>query len=106
MAKRTRTTIDKAKLYSLIKQGKSAQEIMKALGIKQRSQLKSAIFDLIVEKGEVLIVPGMSGRATGRSRKVNKMGIQIPASLLKGYYEVGAELEIEISKDKIVLKKV
>ena len=102
---RKRTTIDKNKLYDLVKQGKSAQEIMKALNINTKQSLKSALFDLSVEKGEVLIVPGMDTRTTG-NRKLNKVGLQIPYSQLKDYFKVGSEFEMSIDNDKIVLKKV
>ena len=100
-----RAIINKNKLYELVKEGKSAQQIMDELNIKLKQALKSALFDLSVEKNEVLVIPGMTGRAAG-NRKINKIGLQIPASQLKGYFEVGTEFEISIEKDKIVLKKV
>lgn len=104
-AKRTRKSIDKKKLYSLIKQGKSAQDIMKTLKIGLKQSLKSALFDLSVEKGEVLSVPGMTARATG-NRKINKVGLQIPLSQLEGHFAIGDEFDLSLEKDKIVLKKV
>ncbi len=104
-AKRTRKSIDKDKLYKLVKDGKTAQEIMKALGITLKQSLKSALFDLSVEKGEVLSVPGMSARATG-NRKINKVGLQIPLSQLESSFAIGDKFELSIEKDKIVLKKI
>ncbi|MFH1070562.1 MAG: hypothetical protein V1794_13175 [Candidatus Glassbacteria bacterium] len=45
-----RNIIDKSKLYKMVKEGRSAQEIMKALQIKLKHGLKSALFDLSIEK--------------------------------------------------------
>ena len=100
-----RTTIDKAKLYKLVKEGKSASEIMKALKINLKQGLKSALFDLSVEKNEVLVVTGMAKRTVG-NKKINKMGLQIPLKQLSDHFQVGDEFEMKISKDKIVLAKV
>ncbi len=100
-----KTRVDKKELYKLVKEGKSAAEIMEELKIGLKQSLKSHLFDLSVEKNEVLKVPGMTGKTSG-NRKVNKIGLQIPASQLKGYFEVGTEFELSIEKDKIVLKKV
>lgn len=105
MAKRTRKSIDKKKLYSLIKQRKSAQEIMKELKIGVKQSLKSALFDLSVEKNEILSVPGMKARTTG-NRKINKVGLQIPLSQLEGNFAIGDEFEMSIEKGCIVLKKI
>lgn len=100
-----RTNIDKNKLYKLVKEGKPAQEIMKELKISLKQSLKSALFDLTVEKNEVLIVAGMDTRTIG-NRKITKIGINIPLAQLKDYYKIGDEFEMEISKDKITLAKV
>ena len=100
-----RTSIDKAKLYKLVKEGKPAPEIMKALNINLKQSLKSTLFDLSVEKNEVLIVPGMATR-TVSNRKITKTGLSIPLAQLKDNFEIGDEFEMKISKDKIVLAKV
>ena len=102
-AKKTR--VDKKRLYKLVKEGKSAAEIMEELKIGLKQSLKSHLFDLSVEKNEVLVIPGMTGKAAG-NRKVNKIGLQIPLSQLKGIFEVGTEFEMSIEKDKITLTKV
>ena len=102
-AKKTR--VDKKKLYKLVKEGKSAAEIMEELKIGLKQSLKSHLFDLSVEKNEVLVIPGMTGKAAG-NRKVNTIGLQIPLSQLKGIFEVGTEFEMSIEKDKIVLKRI
>ena len=100
-----RTTIDKNKLHKLVKEGKSAPEIMKALKINLKQSLKSALFDLSVEKNEVLKVSGMKTRTVG-NRKITKTGINVPLAQLKDHFKIGDEFEMEISKDKIVLAKV
>ena len=100
-----RTTIDKAKLYNLVKEGKSAPEIMKALNINLKQSLKSALFDLSVEKNEVLKVSGMETRTVG-NRKITKTGLSIPLAQLQDHFGIGDEFEMDIGKDKIVLAKV
>ncbi len=104
-AKRKRTTIDKKKLYKLVKEGNSAAEIMKELKIGLKQSLKSALHDLMIEKNEVLKVSGMETRTVG-NRKITKMGINIPLAQLKDDFKLGDEFEMQMSKDKIVLKKV
>jgi len=100
-----RTTIDKNKLYNLVKEGKSAPEIMKALKINLKQSLKSALFDLSVEKNELLKVLGMETRTVG-NRKITKTGISVPLAQLKDNFEIGDEFEMDVGKDKIVLAKV
>jgi len=100
-----RNIIDKSKLYNMVKEGKSAQEIMKALKINLKQGLKSALFDLSIEKNEVLTVPGLQARAIG-DRKLSKVGLHVPFAQLKDYFEIGDKFEIEINKEKITLTKV
>lgn len=97
--------IDKAKLYKLVKAGKSAQAIMKELGTKNKLTLKSALADIMMEKGEVLQLTGMSARATG-NRKLTKMGIIIPKAQLEPQFKPGDQFEMSIDGDTITLKKV
>ena len=97
--------IDKEKVYKLIKAGKNAVEIMNQLKISNKSTFKSALAEIMIDKGEVLKVPGLRGRTTG-NRKINKMGLQIPMSLLEHQFKAGDEFSIEIGTERIVLKKV
>lgn len=97
--------IDKNKLYKLAREGKSAKALMKELNIKNKLTLKSSLADLMMEKGEVLQVPGMSARATG-NRKLTKMGIIISRAQLEPQFKIGDQFELEISGDVIKLKKV
>jgi hypothetical protein len=98
--------IDKEKLYSLAKAGNDAQEIMKTLGISNKSSLKAALADVMMDKGEVLKIAGLTGRVAGKNRKMNKMGLQIPKSMIEHQFKPGDEFEIEVKADMIVLKKV
>ena len=100
-----RTIIDKKKLYQLIKEGKSAPEIMKELKINLKQSLKSALHDLMLERNEILKVPGMEKRII-RNRKITKMGVNIPLAQLKDCFELGDEFKMEITKNKITLTKV
>jgi len=105
MSAAKRASINKKKLYRLVKEGKSAQEIMKALRINLKQSLKSSLHDLMVEKNELLKVPGMRTRTIG-NRKITKMGINIPLAQLKSFFEIGDEFVMNIEKDKITLTKV
>jgi len=98
-------SIDKAKLYKLVKAGKNAQAIMKELGINTKSALKVALADIMIEKGEVLQVAGMAARATG-NRKLTKMGLIIPKAQLEPQFKQGDEFDLSIEGDVITLKKV
>ena len=97
--------IDKAKLYKLVKSGKSAQSIMSDLGIKTKAALKVALADVMIEKGEVLQVAGMAARATG-NRKLTKMGLIVPRAQLEPQFKLGDQFELTVEGDTITLKKV
>jgi hypothetical protein len=96
--------INKEKLFKLAKDGKSAQAIMKELGINKTS-LKVALADLMMEKGEVLQVAGMAARRSG-NRKLTQMGLIIPRAQLEPQFKQGDEFEMEIEEKTITLKKV
>lgn len=96
--------IDKNKLYKLAKEGRNALAIMRELKIKNKMTLKSCLADLMMEKGEVIQVPGMSARATG-NRKLTKMGIIIPRAQLEPQFKLGDQFEMDISGNTITLKK-
>ncbi|MCE5272821.1 hypothetical protein LLH00_16195 [bacterium] len=97
--------IDKAKLYKLVKAGKSAQAIMSELGIKNKAAFKVALADVMIEKGEVLQVAGMSARSTG-NRKLTKMGLIIPRAQLEPQFKQGDQFEMSIEGGTITLTKV
>jgi hypothetical protein len=97
--------VDKNKLYKMIQAGKSAQVIMKELGIKNKMTLKSALADLMMDKGEVLKVTGMSARSTG-NRKLTKMGLIIPRAQLEPQFKLGDQFEMSVDGGTITLKKV
>ncbi len=97
--------INKEKLYRLASEGKSAQAIMRELDIKTKASLKSALAEVMMERGEVLQVPGIGGRRTG-NRKFTKLGILIPRGQLEPQFKQGDTFEMEVTADKIVLSKV
>ena len=100
-----RASVDKEAIYKLVKKGASANEIMEELGIATKQTLKAALADLMVEKGEVLLVPGMKGRRTGK-KKINKNGMQLGINLLSPPFKVGDAFSLKIDGDTITLKKV
>ncbi len=103
--KMARQAVDKEALFDLAKEGKSASEIMEELGIKTKQTLKNALTDLMIERGQVLNVPGIVGRATSNLRKLGSTGIQIPAKLLTGHFKEGDEFRVDIQGDTITLTK-
>ena len=100
-----RASIDKEALYKLVKKGHSATEIMDELGIATKQTLKAALADIMIDKGEVLQVPGMKGRRTGK-KKINKNGMQLSKNLLCPPFEVGDSFSIKVDSESITLTKV
>ena len=99
-----RASVDKEAIYELAKKGLSAPEIMEQLGISTKQTLKAALADIMIEKGEVLQVPGMKGRRTG-SKKINKNGMQLGINMLCPPFEVGDSFSFKIEGDSIILTK-
>ncbi len=54
--------IDLKRLWELAQKGKNAQEIMKELDISEMAPLKTAMQNLVDEKGEHINIPGLVGK--------------------------------------------
>ncbi len=52
------------RLWELINEGKSAQEIMAELDISEMATLQNALQGLMQEKGKTINVPGLIGKAS------------------------------------------
>jgi hypothetical protein len=96
---------DKNQIYEDIKSGLSMGDIMKAHKFNTRQQFKSYVYELSLEKNEILQVVGGKSRTRG-TRKYQKTGIIIPSSLLSESFEIGDAFKMSINGDSITLKKV
>ncbi|MGB5984287.1 MAG: AbrB/MazE/SpoVT family DNA-binding domain-containing protein [Desulfobacterales bacterium] len=99
------TQIETTRLWEMAKAGKSAEEMMESLGIRDRASLKQALQNAMREKGESVVVPGLIGRAGLRTRYTDQ-GIRIPPAMLEGSaFRSGDEFDLDVEDDHIVLKK-
>jgi len=98
---------DGEKLYMLIKQEKTAKEIMSELGIKSLPTLKSHLFKLMTEKKEYLEIPGSSTRSRATSPVYRGGKIVLTANMLSGMeIPESQKFRLEKSADKLVLTMV
>jgi hypothetical protein len=100
-----KTQMETKRLWEMAKAGKSAQEIMSSLNIRDMAALKQALEGAMREKGETVAVPGLIGEAGLRARYTDR-GIRIPSEMLEGSsYRKGDEFDLQVEGDRIVLKK-
>lgn len=97
--------LDTNQLFDLVKSGKNASEIIKALGIPSKLKLCEALYNLSVEKREILTVPGLEAK-NPNDRKFNKSGLALPPSLLKDDFSEGDIFRVEKAEGKITLTLV
>jgi ABC-type transport system involved in cytochrome bd biosynthesis fused ATPase/permease subunit len=105
-----RKTVDAAKLIKLIEDETPQAEIMKKMGFKSPTQLKTAYMNALVEAGKVTAIKG--GRGAGKAAKVKlirvgkKGSIIIPAEKVADL-GIGADEKFTVRKTKagIALKK-
>jgi ABC-type transporter Mla maintaining outer membrane lipid asymmetry ATPase subunit MlaF len=106
-----RKTVDAAKLIKLIEDETPQAEIMKKMGFKTSTQVKTAYMNALVEAGKVTAIKG--GRGAGKAEKVKlirvgkKGSIIIPAEKV-AELGIGAKDKFSVRKTKagIALKKV
>ncbi|KUG29904.1 hypothetical protein ASZ90_000214 [hydrocarbon metagenome] len=98
---------DAVKLRALIADGKSAQQIMDAFGVK-KPMLKSYLARLIQLDEKFYKIDGMEGRAVSGSPTFKKTGLHLGATLLKNYgFSEGDEFRVScMEAGKIVLEKI
>jgi len=98
---------DAAKLRTLITEGKSAQQIMDAFGVK-KPMVKSYLARLIQMDEQFYKIEGMEGRVVSGSPKIKKTGLHLSAALLKNYgFSEGDEFRLSVPEaGKIVLEKI
>jgi hypothetical protein len=97
--------VETKRLWELAKAGKSAEEIMEALDIRDMALLEQALENLMREQGERVEVPGLTGRAGLRTRYTER-GIRIDGSMLEGTaFRPGDAFNVRVSGDRITLVK-
>jgi len=97
---------DGEQLYALIKQGRTAPEIMAALGVKSMPTLKNHLFKLMQEKKEFLEIAGGSGRTRSSSPVYRKGRIVLTANMLSGItFEEGQKFSVSATEEGLLLKK-
>jgi len=97
--------VNMERLYRLAMTGKTAEEIMKELDIKNRADLKNAVINLIHEKGEDIQIPGLIDEGSIEPRYTEE-GIRINPEMLPGAeFKTGDEFSLTVEGDSITLKK-
>jgi len=97
--------VEKKRLWELVQEGKSADEIMNTLNIKNMAALKQALQELFRETGETVNVPGLIGQASVRAKYTDK-GIRINPEMLGGAdFHIGDEFDLRIEENRITLDR-
>lgn len=98
---------DAVKLRTLITEGKSAQQIMDAFGVK-KPMVKSYLARLIQLDEKYYKIEGFDGRVVSSFPTFKKTGLHLGATLLKNYgFSEGDEFRFSVPEaGKIVLEKI
>jgi hypothetical protein len=104
---RGESKFDAVTLRDLIKDGKNAQQIMDAFGVK-KPQLKTYLAKLIQLDETFYKIAGMEERAVAGAPKFGKNGIRLSAALLKSYgFKEGESFKVSAPEGgKILLEKI
>ena len=98
---------DGEKLYVLIKEEKTAPEIMAALGVQSKSTLNNHLFKLMQEKKEFLAITGAATRTRSSSPVYRKGRVMLSANMLAGIeFEEGQKFTVEKTEDGLKLMMV
>ena len=93
--------LDTTKLIKMIDDGTSQAEIMKKMGFKSSTQLKTAYMSALIAEGKVPAIKG--GRSAGKAAKVKTIGVGKRGSII-----IAKELVESLgigAKDKFILRK-
>ena len=97
---------DALKLRTMIKEGKTAQQIMDAFEVK-KPMLKSYLARLIQLDEEFYKIIGLDSRVVSGNPKFAKNGLHLSATLLGNYgFELGDTFKVSSADGKIVLEKM
>jgi hypothetical protein len=75
-----RKAIDSAKLIEMVKEGSTQAEIMKKMGFKTSTQLKTAYMNALIAEGKVPAIKG--GRGAGKAEKAKEVGVGKRGSII------------------------
>lgn len=101
-----KTQIDMKRLWELANAGKSVDEIMDVLDIRDMGAVKQALQALMREKGETVAVPGLIGKPGLRARYTEN-GIRIDPQMLEGAaFRPGDAFDLQVSGGRITLTKI
>jgi hypothetical protein len=98
--------IDMKVFRQMVKEGKTADEIIKKFKLKTSQSIKSALLNLILEDNKVYNVKGM-GREPSATLTFGKHGIHLTSQRLKNFgFKEKDKLTIEKRKETLVMKRV
>lgn len=69
-----RKAVDSSKLIEMVKEGNTQSEIMKKMGFKTSSQLKTAYMNALIAEKKVPAIQGGRGAAKGAKEKEVRVG--------------------------------
>ena len=101
--------LDTAKLIKMIEDETPQAEIMKKMGFKTSTQLKTAYMSALIAEGKVPAIVG--GRRAGKTKKIKTVGVGkrgsiiIPQDLVESLgIEADAKFTVRKSKSGLALK--
>ena len=95
--------LDTAKLIEMVKAETPSAEIMKKMGFKTSTQLKTAYMSALIAEGKVPAIVG--GRGAGKAKKVKTVGVGkrgsiiIPQELVESL-GIGAKREVHSAENE------
>jgi hypothetical protein len=103
--------LDTAKLIEMVKAETPSAEIMKKMGFKTSTQLKTAYMSALIAEGKVPAIIG--GRGAGKAKNIKSVGVGkrgsiiIPQDLVEGLgIDAGERFTVRKTKAGIALKRV
>jgi AbrB family looped-hinge helix DNA binding protein len=102
--------LDTAKLIEMVKAETPSAEIMKKMGFKTSTQLKTAYMSALIAEGKVPAIKG--GRGAGKAKKIKTVGVGkrgsiiIPQEFVESLgIDAGEKFTVRKTKAGIALKK-
>jgi hypothetical protein len=101
------TKFDAAKLRNLIQEGKTAQQIMDAFGVK-KPILKGYLNKLMSLDEKFYKISGLEGRTVSGNLRFTKLGLRLSPTMLANYgFSIDDEFRCSCQEDgKILLEKI
>ena len=100
-----RTSIDMKRLWEMTQEGKTVQEIMREMDLRDIDAVNNALDELMQEKGLTSGAKGLVGEASIHPRYTDE-GIRISPAMLSGNeFKPGDQFRLKVEKNRIVLEK-